>query len=139
VMIKKVYVKGVLVGVLDKEHAGERFGDLVVYGRTDFVKGRCRHYLARCSCGEWVTAPLGGMRRGDNVSCGCKRGLNNTKSLKRGSRFNKLTVICKAPRPETTNKTGHFYKFSCECGNKKVLPRYEVVVGLRKSCGCGVS
>ena len=135
-MLKQMYVKGVLVGVLDSEHAGERFGELTVFGRTDLVKNKRRFYLAQCTCGAWVTAPLSGLRRGDNTSCGCKRGLNNTKRLKRGARFHHLTVMNKVGRPDTTNKTGHYYKFSCDCGNKKILPRYEVVKGLRKSCGC---
>lgn len=52
-----------------------------------------------------------------------------------GKKFNKLTAI---ENTNQTNKQGSFlWKFLCDCGKEKIIPRNSVVSGTIKSCGCG--
>lgn len=122
---------------VDFDKKGERFGMLTILHRCGVLKGR-RLYLARCDCGKEKLVPLSGLVRGHNKACGCQRGLNNTKPLLAGDKFNQLTVIKRAAVPSTVTRPfhGHYYLCKCDCSKEVVVSRYELTNDLRISCGC---
>lgn len=53
--------------------------------------------------------------------------------MESGMKFNRWTAI----KPMGKDKTGHTtWLFKCDCGNEKIITRYEVYSGRSKSCGC---
>ena len=50
---------------------GEEFGRLTVVRRLGFNKLHHLEYLARCDCGQLITAPRADLYSGEVFSCGC--------------------------------------------------------------------
>lgn len=121
---------------VDYERQGERFGMLTIVHRCGVQQGR-RFFLVECDCGNKTHASLVGMTLGKNISCGCRRGQNQSLPLRAGQKFNQLTVLTVTNKPITAPHTsGHYYLCMCDCGETTVIPRYDLVHGIRTSCGC---
>lgn len=58
---------------------GQRFGKLVVV-EPSYKRSNHRTWRCQCDCGKFITTPTSGtLRRGNTTSCGCSRGISNTK------------------------------------------------------------
>lgn len=54
-----------------------------------------------------------------------------------GQRFGRLTVIERAPPPDTVkHKSTSYWRCKCDCGNEVVVRRNNLTQGIAKSCGC---
>lgn len=130
---------------------GKRFGKLVIVGlrdRNDMVE-------CRCDCGKKVIMKYGllesrlsgvtDLERDDyRLSCGCmKRDWRKNKHIKDivGVRFGKLLVInyagpimCKRKGIQAT--AGTKWLCRCDCGNKKVFQKGQLVSKTSTDCGC---
>lgn len=49
-----------------------------------------------------------------------------------GSKIGRILIVSESSR----DKFGRRYLCRCECGNTKIIPRYAIVRGRSKSCGC---
>ena len=58
---------------------------------------------------------------------------NNKPELKKGQKFNRLTVLGYSHSDRRWRK---FYKAKCDCGNKKIIMGSAMTSGNTKSCGC---
>jgi len=55
-------------------HEGSRYGNLTVLYKSDFKdRNGAILYMCKCDCGKEVKVRLGGLKRGDYISCGCVR------------------------------------------------------------------
>lgn len=61
-----------------KDITGERFGRLLVIGRTHNI-GKDTAWLCKCDCGNYKSVRTSGLKTGDYVSCGCKQREHVTK------------------------------------------------------------
>lgn len=116
-----------------KDITGERFGKLVVLGRTKNIK-RDTAWLCECECGNHKVVRTSGLKTGDYVSCGCKRKKLNTPDNIKGEKFGRLTAV------ELTSKRSPsgdaYWKCKCECGNITEVIKNRLSGGYTKSCGC---
>ena len=53
-----------------------------------------------------------------------------------GQKFNKLTPISMAKKPEGSVQTGIWWKCLCDCGNETTVKGTLITNGSTKSCGC---
>lgn len=107
---------------------GQQFGQLHVVEHVGAGWYRCR-----CSCGRFVTARGGGLRRGDNKTCGCgKRGPRFAVSLI-GETFERLTVVAEAGRNRWNSR---LYSCLCTCGALTRASHTDLKKGHKRSCGC---
>lgn len=81
--------------------------------------------LCRCDCGNEKVFDKYNVTGGNTKSCGCLRKIKNDYT---GKKFNNLTIIKEL---ENNKVLCH-----CDCGNEKILNKYDVTSGNIKSCGC---
>lgn len=81
--------------------------------------------LCRCDCGNEKIFDKYNVTGGNTKSCGCLRKIKNDYT---GKKFNNLTIIKEL---ENNKVLCH-----CDCGNEKILNKYDVTSGNIKSCGC---
>lgn len=116
-----------------KDITGERFGRLLVIGRTHNI-GKDTAWLCKCDCGNYKSVRTSGLKTGDYVSCGCKRKELNMPDDIRGQKFGRLTAV------ELTNRRSSsgdaYWKCQCECGNVTEVKKSRLSGGYTKSCGC---
>ncbi|MBQ8616201.1 MAG: hypothetical protein IJ418_01690 [Clostridia bacterium] len=53
-----------------------------------------------------------------------------------GKTFGRLTVLCLAPRPEYSTRTGAWWLCRCSCGRETVVYGEHLRTGSTRSCGC---
>ena len=53
-----------------------------------------------------------------------------------GQQFGRLTVLCRAAKPEGATSSSAFWLCRCECGKEKVISGNVLKQGKAKSCGC---
>lgn len=107
---------------------GKKFGKLEVLGCAKNVKYK---YTCKCECGNIVDIYSFNLRSGRTKSCGCEK---KKIHIDNGTRFNRLTVICKS---EVTDKyRREFYKCKCDCGNIVNVAKNSIISNSTKSCGC---
>lgn len=59
--------------------------------------------------------------------------MKEKKPLLEGQRFGRLTVICFHHKDKSRSR---YYLCKCDCGNKVIIYKYNLIRGLTKSCGC---
>jgi len=118
---------------------GQRFGRLTIMAPT---KERVRNAVlweCKCDCGNTTYAPLFTLKDGSKSSCGCKareRTAQGREKLERelvGQKFGRLTVL-RAVENQRNWKTE--LECQCDCGNITFAAKYDLIHGIRKSCGC---
>ena len=87
-------------------------------------------WKCRCICGKELEVDAYALRSGNTKSCGCK----NKKKIKdiSGQRFGMLEVesFLKLENHVT------YWNCKCDCGNKTVVAKANLLNGCTKSCGC---
>lgn len=110
---------------------GQRFGMLTVLHRSK-QPHPCVYWTCRCDCGRIVEVAGNNLKRGHNVSCGCRR-----VSPYIGKRFGSLVVLEKTEETVQHGSTrSPLWKCRCECGNIVLLRLDSLTSGSIKSCGC---
>ena len=101
---------------------GKIYGELTVLQRANSKNGKAA-WLCQCSCGNQIVVRGDSLRRGYNISCGCKAaermkkvGQNNALDIS-GQRFGKLIAI---RRVGTAEYNGALWECQCDCGNKHI-------------------
>lgn len=116
-----------------KDITGERFGRLLVIGRTHNI-GKDTAWLCKCDCGNYKSVRTSGLNSGDYVSCGCKRAELTTPHDIKGQKFGRWTAI-----ELTDNRSASgdaMWKCLCECGTVREVKKSALNNGTSKSCGC---
>lgn len=103
-----------------KSYVGQKFNMLTVIEELGGGK-----ILCRCDCGNEKVFDKYNVTGGNTKSCGCLRKIKNDYI---GKKFNNLTIIKEL---ENNKVLCH-----CDCGNEKILNKYDVTSGNIKSCGC---
>jgi len=116
-----------------KDITGERFGRLVVLGRTHNI-GKDTAWLCECDCGNYKVVRTSGLKSGDYVSCGCRRAELNTPDDIKGQRFGRLVAL--EILDKRTKSGDAYWKCECDCGNITEVSKNRLSNGTTKSCGC---
>ena len=116
-----------------KDIIGERFGRLVVIGRTHNIK-KDTAWLCKCDCGNYKIVRTTGLKSGDYVSCGCRRAELNTPDDIKGQKFGRLTALELIDRRSASGDA--YWKCQCECGDIVEVKKSRLSGGNTKSCGC---
>jgi len=105
---------------------GSRLGKLKIISVKKYRSGES--YECLCDCGKVKILYGTTLRNGRATSCGCSK----LKSIKIGSKFDKLDVLEKCIIENLPK-----YRCKCECGNECFRFYHELVVKRGgKSCGC---
>lgn len=118
---------------------GQRFGRLLVIGRSGAsVAGRIG-WICRCDCGKEVVRPSKNLVNGTATSCGCRKleaGAQNIEARRvdlTGRRFGKLIVLGDgAPSASGARRL----MCACDCGGIKLARHGDIHNGKVVSCGC---
>lgn len=108
---------------------GQRFGRLVVIGRSGTDKFKYATWKCLCDCGKETSANGSLLRRGKIKSCGCLR--KEVDNLT-GQQFGRLIVLKQAPNIGIHTA----WLCQCDCGEKTVVSASNLKIGNTKSCGC---
>ena len=118
--------------------SGQRFGRLRVVERAA-IRRHDAHWKAVCDCGNECVVMGSNLRRGLQISCGCKR-RENTANLPKvrplddlaGRRFGRLVAV------ELAEPFGRSrgWMCRCDCGGQKVVRAASLKNGATRSCGC---
>lgn len=111
--------------------SGQRFGMLTVLRRSEKFRPFV-YWVCQCDCGKLVEVAGNNLKRGHNVSCGCRR-------IKPyiGRRFGKLVVLEKTKETVQHGSTkSPLWKCQCDCGNIVLVRLDSLTSGNIKSCGC---
>lgn len=100
---------------------GMKFGKLTVLQRHGNL------WACGCSCGNITYAVRGNLIKGATKSCGCRDGVNIV-----GQKFKRFTVL----RKVVVIKGNSHYECQCECGNKIVISRHNLIYCENYACGC---
>ena len=133
-----------------RDITGKKFNRLLVI--KDSGERKCNNvvWLCKCDCGNICKVRGYKITSGHTKSCGCyqqeirrESGLK-TKNLTSpggpliynlmGEKFNKLTVIKRAPR-RNQEECGRWL-CKCDCGNHTIIDSTHLRTGKIKSCGC---
>ena len=114
-----------------KDITGERFGKLLVIGRTHNI-GKHAVWLCKCDCGNITCVNTSSLSCGRTRSCGCLHKEVISKDIT-GQRFGKLIVV----KP-TDKRTGSsiIWECVCDCGNITYVSAGNLSSGGTRSCGC---
>lgn len=110
---------------------GAVFGRLTVIEDTGEKKYHQKVWKCVCSCADKTVVNVlhHNLRRGLSTSCGC---LSRKHKVREGDVYNRLKVVSFAGY-----KSGkQYWECLCECGNKTVVEKLNMVYGIVKSCGC---
>lgn len=113
---------------------GKRFGNLVVESKapSHITSGgqKITMWNCKCDCGNTRVVPTGKLNNGNVVSCSyCKKFRHEDLT---GRRFGFLTVSGESER----RGKNIMWNCLCDCGNRVVVPRSNLMNGHTKSCGC---
>lgn len=127
------------LGKQPQDLSGQRFYNLVaieIAEKRRYGKSTCILWRCKCDCGKETIVDRNSLVKGLTKSCGCRPNPGSLKLITPGTRFGKLTVIEKVPKPPNTKATAAFYKCKCDCGGEKIVSRQCLQLGVTKSCGC---
>ena len=115
-----------------KDLTGRRFGKLTVVRLSEERNKRgAARWVAKCDCGNTITANSWDLIGGRTRSCGCAAIHDLT-----GRRFGRLTAV--ELIPERRNGAA-VWKCKCDCGNTINVASGSLTSGNTKSCGCLVT
>ena len=98
-------------------------------------KGKRRHFLCRCECGNETVVEYSHLRGGTTKSCGClRREIGRKRKNIQGNRYGFLTVTSKTTQKDEQGNRG--FCCTCDCGTTLVVPLKNLHSGKTKSCGC---
>lgn len=128
----------------EEDYVGKKYGLLTVLRRTNKTKNGTYVWEFQCDCGNLYQQILTSVKRGDIKSCGCLKSIGlvkfneQTRSIKIGDKFGKLTVLEEIGLRETSdpNHKRMWYKCQCDCGNITEKCGNQLKNGQVKSCGC---
>lgn len=85
---------------------GQKFNRLVVIGRAENNKNGKAVWICQCECGNYCKATTGGLKTGNNQSCGClhKETFSNKKHGKRNTRLYRIYAHMKCRCYDANNK-----------------------------------
>lgn len=119
-------------GVEREDLVGNKYGRLTVID-LDSDRGRGQVYwVCECDCGNVVTVRGCSLKSGHTKSCGCISHGKEMEDLS-GQRFGRLVVI------EFDHMDEYYsshWLCRCDCGNKVIVSRGNLVKGRATSCGC---
>jgi hypothetical protein len=119
------------------EIGGKRFGRLIARERVGASKNRESLWRCDCDCGAFADVVVGNLNSGNTTSCGC-RSSEATSAAHRheiaGQRFGRLVALKFA---RLSRKGERIWEAQCDCGNSCFVGAYELVAGIKLSCGCG--
>lgn len=112
------------------------FEDLTVINRVyiDTKKKNQKYWLCKCSCGEEKISTTYELLSGKSKRCvKCSNRLRRASLTKNidGKKFGRLTVI-----RSLFDESKPQVECICDCGNKVILNRHDVITNHTKSCGC---
>lgn len=115
---------------------GQRFGRLVVSGKTGGAKHGSPIWACVCDCGSATEVVASSLKRGFTRSCGCfRREAASTPKAHDlvGQRFERLLVL---------ERVGHMHgnqaawRCRCDCGSETMAATGALNFGHKRSCGC---
>ena len=151
--IIRIEAEGVAVKAKDLK-PGMKFGTLTAIEPSGYKehgkkkKHRYPMWKFRCDCGNVKEIVVYGVLSGNVISCGNTCAAKNKKRMERkphlkiekGMKFGRLTAIEPVEHKiyHSNDKEARViqWKFRCDCGTVKDIPKNEVLNGSTKSCGC---
>ena len=126
-----------MTGWIMKEHGVPQSYLTVIEEDKDYKnknnKNRGTWWKCQCECGKLITSESQYIRKGQILSCGCKRGIKHRADLKPGQIFGHLQIIKFA---YTNSNHAAVWECICDCGNTAYVTSYALQSGTTKSCGC---
>ncbi len=122
-----------------RDVTGQRFGRLMVLGRSGGSVGGRVGWRCKCDCGREVIRPSKNLTNGTAVSCGCRKIEAREEYIAAkavdptGLRFGKLVVLGDC---EPTESGARRIICACDCGGLKKVRYTDVQSGKTISCGC---
>lgn len=114
---------------------GQRFGNLTVIHKTQNRKSPSGTFITRwhcaCDCGNELDVDAYALRSGNTKSCGCQKYGHAFKDIS-GKRFGMLFV----QKLDHIADRKTYWMCQCDCGNKTVVAKSNLLNGNTKSCGC---
>lgn len=111
---------------------GMKFGKLLVLNEHSRDKHGNVTWLCRCDCGNTKIVSGNCLRKGITTNCGCSKKQAQIIDIT-GKRYGRLTV------KRLIGKTSYrdtLWECECDCGNKVVVKKGNLLSGNTKSCGC---
>lgn len=120
-----------------KDYSGQVIGNRLILER-DFAKGSSKDpaWKNKClTCGHVSSIGMSAIRKAiDSKQCTkCMDRLHKRAVDVRGQTFHKWTVTGPTVKTPTA---GYQAMARCSCGTEKMVPVYNMIRGLSKSCGC---
>ena len=111
---------------------GMRYGKLLVLNEHSRDKHGNVTWLCRCDCGNTKIVSGNCLRKGITTNCGCSKKSAQIIDITE-KRYGRLTV------KRLIGKTSYrdtLWECECDCGNKVVVKKGNLLSGNTKSCGC---
>ena len=122
-----------------KDLTGNRYGNLLVIGRTDGLQDRYYTWLCRCNCGNEIVVNTKNLTAHRTTHCGCKssklRNSHQKPKDRRGMKYGALTALQMTGK---SNEGAFLWECECECGNHITVPAKQLQRNGVKDCGCGL-
>ena len=113
---------------------GQKFGKLTVVKDSGERTKKGTMWLCKCDCGKFKLYSTGELRGGMIKSCGCIKESHKKELI--GKKFGRLTVESLAESKIRGGRKVTAFNCVCDCGNKIVAVRSDLLHGNVKSCGC---
>lgn len=114
---------------------GQVYGQLTIVDEASpyiSPKGeKSRQVLCQCSCGKYITVVLSTLKHGKPKTC--NDSLHRIDMSLVGQRFGRLVV---KEFDHLEKNRGSYWKCQCDCGNKKIILRTDLLNHHTISCGC---
>lgn len=115
---------------------GSRFGKLTVIAKAGKTAKHGPEFLCQCDCGNQKIILGRSLITGAARSCGCEKHRHVDYSDIIGKRYGKLTVLGHVGLTKKNEKHNESsYLCQCDCGNKVLIPREQLIGDKRRSCG----
>lgn len=105
---------------------GQHFGEWTVLSKAE----RDSYWKCRCSCGKEKEVYASSLKNGKSLSCG-HLFKNNIRNPIIGNRYGNLVVLS-----QYKENDNWYCECQCDCGNKSIVKRQNLISGNTQSCGC---